>query len=847
MNKQRKMKTILIVLVLLMALCIQVYQPVLAEEAVSAEEGTENPESKAADDNNLENETSEDEQIDGDLDESFAVISEDEMETNEGAEAVESAENNLEDEIENEPATLNGEQVAGDLDENSAISSEDEKTDVVSEKSGADKDMQETAPIQLMALLSKGVENNEEVEINETNFPDANFRESVKHYDTDNSGGLSKEELTAETAMFYENAGIVNFKGIEHFTALEYLFCKNNYQLTSLDVSNNTALKYLDCRDSGLTSLDVSNNTALEELWCLGNPLTSLDVSSCAALIKLFCWNTLLTSLDVSNNTALKELSCDGNQLTSLDVSKNTALEKLNCGNNPFTSLDISNNTVLKELMCNKNQLTSLDISQNTALQRLECNEGKLTSLDVSGNTTLKRLSCNKGELTIINARNCTALEDLNCRNNQLTSLDVNGCTALEDLNCRNNQLTSLDVSNCKALRRLRCHDNQLASLDVSGCTALESLVCNNNQLTSLDVSGCTKLKLLYCEKNQLTSLDLSDCTMLKYLTAFNQIPSTPLFSTLDNNAYKFDLSNLFDDEDKIANISDVRQFTDYGVIALPESASYDSATGILTVDAKEKIKTIIYLYDIKKVNSNEKISVIVNLTYGYDVTLNLNNGDPLIVIPMKEEITYALPEFDKNDFTVPTGMKFKAWEVNGVEKKPGDQIKITEQIEIKAIWESVPTEPEPIEPVEYKMLPETVVWTIGSDQPAVFTSDAEFADFLQVTVDDKVVDKADYEVKEGSTIVSFKPKFLATLSVGKHPVEIVSDKGRAKGVLEIKAQVTPESVKVTPTTQPTQSTETLPRTGENSGLYLWMVLVFLSASGLLYVARKKKYQNNRD
>ena len=39
-------------------------------------------------------------------------------------------------------------------------------------------------------------------------------------------------------------------------------------QLTSLDVSNNTALTYLDCGNNQLTSLDVSNNTALEYLYC---------------------------------------------------------------------------------------------------------------------------------------------------------------------------------------------------------------------------------------------------------------------------------------------------------------------------------------------------------------------------------------------------------------------------------------------------------------------------------------------------------------------------------------------------------------------------------------------------
>ena len=91
-------------------------------------------------------------------------------------------------------------------------------------------------------------------------------------------------------------------------------------QLTSLDVSQNSALTYLNCYDNQLTSLDVSQNTALQTLYCYFNQLTSLDVSQNTALIYLYCYSNQLTSLDVSNNTALTDLSCKNNQLTSLDV-----------------------------------------------------------------------------------------------------------------------------------------------------------------------------------------------------------------------------------------------------------------------------------------------------------------------------------------------------------------------------------------------------------------------------------------------------------------------------------------------------------------------------------------------
>ena len=75
-----------------------------------------------------------------------------------------------------------------------------------------------------------------------------------------------------------------------------------------------------------------------------------------------------LTTLNISNDTALRELYCYGNQLTSLDLSDNIALTYLTCGNNQLTTLDVSNNTVLDTLQCRDNQLTTLDLTRNPSL-----------------------------------------------------------------------------------------------------------------------------------------------------------------------------------------------------------------------------------------------------------------------------------------------------------------------------------------------------------------------------------------------------------------------------------------------------------------------------------------------
>lgn len=208
------------------------------------------------------------------------------------------------------------------------------------------------------------------VAIDETNFPDANFRKVVSRFDTNSDGVLSAAEIGSVTSINCSSENISDLKGIEYFTALTSLYCVRN-QLTALDVSKNTALTYLYCGENQLTALDVSN-TELTVLNCGLNQLTALDVSSNTEMKTLQCSCNRLTALDVSKNTALTSLSCNSNQLTALDVSKNTALTSLQCLRNQLTALDISSNTALASLSCDWNQLTALDV-RNTELTELNC------------------------------------------------------------------------------------------------------------------------------------------------------------------------------------------------------------------------------------------------------------------------------------------------------------------------------------------------------------------------------------------------------------------------------------------------------------------------------------------
>ena len=221
-----------------------------------------------------------------------------------------------------------------------------------------------------------------DVNINETNFPDTNFRQYVKdEFDRDGNEVLSADEIAAADTIFVTGKPITSIEGIAYFTALTTLMCSNT-KLTTLDTSYNTELVFLECNEvSTLTSLNVSQNTKLKDLRCNDNALADLNLTNNTALEKLECGGNEFTTLDLSKNTNLKYFGFFNGKLSSLDLTHNTNLEELYfCGNN-FSTIDVSQNTKLKYLHLFGNQLITLDTSKNSNLQRLWVYTNPLTSM----------------------------------------------------------------------------------------------------------------------------------------------------------------------------------------------------------------------------------------------------------------------------------------------------------------------------------------------------------------------------------------------------------------------------------------------------------------------------------
>jgi Leucine-rich repeat (LRR) protein len=206
-------------------------------------------------------------------------------------------------------------------------------------------------------------EPNPQLTINDKNFLYALIALGI---DTNGDGQISNAEAKTVISLDVSQNNISDMKGIEKFVNLDTLNCRDN-DLTTLDVTNNTALKYLDCTYNELTTLDISLNTALVCLDCRVNGLTTLDVSKNIALEHMDCARNLLTTLDVSKNTALHFLTCSDNKLTTLDVSNLPDLWVLSCSGNQMSSLNISNNPDLGPFT----GMTVLDISNMPSLHEV--------------------------------------------------------------------------------------------------------------------------------------------------------------------------------------------------------------------------------------------------------------------------------------------------------------------------------------------------------------------------------------------------------------------------------------------------------------------------------------------
>lgn len=149
-------------------------------------------------------------------------------------------------------------------------------------------------------------------------------------------------------------------------TTISYVYPTQNL-LTSLDLSNQTKLIYLDITGNNIADLDLSNCPNLEVVNIAKNGMTSLNINNVKYVRQFFCEDNLLTSLDVSEMFNLKNFNCQNNQLTSLSTNNRIIEEYISFAGNPSlaTICCDANEVVYMQNLCNQYDNTTTVVNGN--------------------------------------------------------------------------------------------------------------------------------------------------------------------------------------------------------------------------------------------------------------------------------------------------------------------------------------------------------------------------------------------------------------------------------------------------------------------------------------------------
>ena len=174
---------------------------------------------------------------------------------------------------------------------------------------------------------------------------------------------LSSIDLSNNTELTELNLGYNKLSSIElsNNTKLVALNLYHN-NLTSIELTENTSLVELNLSQNKLSSIDLPNNSKLQHIN-LGNHV----YGECG----YFDGENSISSIDLSKQRNLVYLDLSANQISSIDVSANSELTDLYLSCNQITSIDVSDNTKLESLYLSGNQIDMLDVTKNTSLMRL--------------------------------------------------------------------------------------------------------------------------------------------------------------------------------------------------------------------------------------------------------------------------------------------------------------------------------------------------------------------------------------------------------------------------------------------------------------------------------------------
>lgn len=304
-----------------------------------------------------------------------------------------------------------------------------------------------------------------------------------------------------DSLYIYGSHLIESFKGIEYFINIRSLTLYMTQQ-DSLDLSKNEKLEYLNCQ----TGVDMAG---------VRPSLSYLNIRNCKKLTYLNCYNNLLTTIDVGQNTALKYLNIGLNgKLQAVDVSANTQLEVFRSeGCWELASLDVSKNLKLVELYCASNyKLTSLNVSMLSELTSLSIESCyNLVNLNLGVNPKMENLNISSAKITPPDFNKTPNISLLYINSTKFSSLDLSPLKKLRGLGAAFAELPGLNLSSNTMLESIDISGNNLKEIDFTNNFKLTQLYCRHqSNITKLDLRGKTiQVCLTFnCEKLNTICVD---------------------------------------------------------------------------------------------------------------------------------------------------------------------------------------------------------------------------------------------------------------------------------------------------------------------------------------------------
>ncbi|MEQ9230974.1 MAG: hypothetical protein RIF46_09830 [Cyclobacteriaceae bacterium] len=393
----------------------------------------------------------------------------------------------------------------------------------------------------------------------DVNIPDSDFKTALLNHDPvidiDGNMEISVAEAEAFTGdLIVSDIPMSSAEGVEAFINADMIYIQRT-NITSIDLSNNTAMTQLFVGGNDLTSLTLQNHPNLETVIATQNELTSLDVTGCPALELLFAYqNPNLTSVDLSQNPVLSGLQIYSCNLSSIDVSNNPLLGSLYVQGNNLTSVDISANPEITHLLAYDNSIETIDVRANRKLTFLWVYNNELTSI-LMNNGNNYAMEDNNFKVNGNSGLSCVLVDDASYSSSTWTNFDA-GLT-FSDTYCDPNDFVYIPDTNFKAAlvgnNSINTNEDSEISfgeaeaftgtistdnMGIADATGIEAfpniyaLLIRQNDLTELDVSNNTVMEILRCDRNDLSSLDLSNNLSIFSLAAFNNQLTEIVFPT---------------------------------------------------------------------------------------------------------------------------------------------------------------------------------------------------------------------------------------------------------------------------------------------------------------------------